>query len=422
MPRRALITMLLAASALSTHELAAQTARSTQPEPESVGERFRRNNNPAGLRLGPWEVTPDATLRGGYDDNVTTVAEDAVASPIVELRGRVDVVNRDGADSFTAFAEVRQTWVTDATDLDRFDASGGIAADYQVSEYVRIRGAIGVNYAAEADDAGEGIIVGGVFDPFVDLSEYLAVPASIGVSVDTGRWFVTASGQMVWSDFEDRTTRSGVIINQDYRNGYIGDVSLRAGWRLTPATGLFVEGGYNLQRFRDENADSDGWRAVAGAEFELTRLLTGDIFAGYAAQSFTGGDEVTGLTYGASLNWFPTELISVHLAARRDFTAEQTVLDAGIARTSPVTRDSVGLRVEYEPLRQFLITAQGGWSQSSYEGQDRTDQRFYAGLGLEYVFTPNFRLNLDYRYEDSASDVSGDATRNVIMLGVSARY
>jgi hypothetical protein len=391
-------------------------------DPVSVGERFDRFNAGPGLRSGPWKITPTATLRGGYDDNATTVTIDPVSTPFAELRGRVDAVNEDGPDSFLIYAEVAQTWYTDADGLDHFDARGGLDFAVQADDYVRIRGGLGVSTNAENDSASEGIIIGGAFDPYVDLAEYLAVPASLGVSYDTGHWFIRGDGALTYYDYDDRTTLSGVTVDQDFRTGTIADLDFRTGWYFSPSTAVFVQAGYNWQRFEDDTADNDGWRAVAGLQFELSRLLTGEFFAGYASQSYASADATDGLTYGVSLDWFATELISMHLQARRDFGAERTAVVAGNSVTSPVTHDSVSFQLEYEPLRQMLVRARAGYQWDTYELSDRTDERFYAGLGADYVFSPNFRLNLDYLYDETKSEVAGDSSRSVISLGLTAGY
>lgn len=394
------------------------------PGPESVGERFRRSMDGEGAQLGPWRITPSVTLRGGYDDNVTTVPNDEVASGVVELRGRVEATNETTTASYRVYAEMSHSWYTDVDNYDHLGGTAGGSVNVQVSEYVRIRGAIGVSFSDDEDAATEGIVIGGTFDPYVDLSRYVSVPVSLGGRFDSGRWFVDLSGDLTYADYEDRLTRTGVLVNQDFQTGTESNLALRAGWVFSPAITAFLEGTYNLQRYKDATADSDGWRAVAGAEFEFSRLLRGEIFAGYASQSYEQSGEVTGLTYGGSIDWYVTQLISISIHARRDFGAERTALDAtGTAtETLPVIRDSVTLRAEYEPLRQLLVTGQVGWQGSTYEGQDRDDSRIFGSLGLDYVFTPNVSVNLDYLHEKTTSDIAGDADRNVVMLGVTGRY
>jgi hypothetical protein len=417
--------VLLAASAAAQDLRGAQdepAAAAAPADPVSVGARFDRFNASPGIQSGPWKITPTATLRGGYDDNATTVTIDPVSTPFAQLRGRVDAVNEDGPDSFLAYAEVSQTWYTDAGDLDHFDARGGLDFAVQADDYVRIRGGIGVSTNGEIDSANEGIVIGGAFDPYVDLARYLAIPASLGASYDTGRWFLRADGALTYYDYKSRTTLSGVSVDQDFRSGTVADLDVRAGWHFSPATSFFVQGGYNLQRFKDDTADSDGWRAVAGLQFELSRLLTGELFAGYASQSYAGAGETNGLTYGASIDWFATELISLHFQARRDFGAERTAIVGGTAVTSPVTHDSVALQVEYEPLRQVLLRVRAGYQWDTYEGSDRTDERLFAGLGADYVISPNFRLNLDYLHDETTSRVAGDSSRNVVSVGLTAGY
>lgn len=411
------LPLLLFAAALSAGA-AAQTAR----EPESVADRFNRNNAPQGVQLGPWKVTPSASLRGGYDDNVTTVSDAPVSSTVLKLRGRLDVENGEGADYVTAYAEIENTWYTDAADLDHLDLRGGASFQAQVGQYVRLRGSIGVVSEESPDSADEGIVIGGAFDPYVDLAKYLAVPASLGVSFDGGRYLFDASASLVYTDYDPRVTGGGVTVDQAFRNGTNVDLKARAGYRYATGTIAFVEGGYNIQSYDDEAANSTGWRAVAGLEFELTRLLTGEIYGGYASQSYDSGAEVTGLTYGASLDWFATELISLHLEGRREFGAEQSEFVGGVPITSAVIRDSVSLGVQYEPLRQMLVRAEGGWRQVDYDGQNRKDSGFFAGLGIDYVFSPAIRLNMDYRYDRTTSEVAGDTERNVFMLGLTTGY
>jgi hypothetical protein len=416
------MSRLMLCLSLATALTGVAAAQDAAREPVSVADRFNKNNASAGLRLGPWTVTPTATLRGGYDDNITTVADNPTASTLVQLRGRLDVTNGEGANFVTAYAEAGNTWYTDAQDLDHFDASGGAAFQTEVGSYVRLRGSIGIATGEAEDSADEGVIVAGNFDPYVDLAKYISVPASLGVSFDGGHYTFSASGDIVYSDYDPRVTAGGVTVAQGFRNGTNADFRLRGGYKFSPAAGVFVEGDYNMQNYDDETANSTGWRAVAGAEFEFSRLITGELFAGYAAQDYDTGAEVTGLTYGASLDWFATELISLKLAARREFGAEQTEVLAGLPVTAAVTRDNVSLGVEYEPLRQMLVRAQGGWRQTEYDAQDRTDTGLFAGVGIDYVMSSNFRVNFDYKYDQTQSEVAGDTQRNVFMLGLTTGY
>ena len=72
--------------------------------------------------------------------------------------------------------------------------------------------------------------------------------------------------------------------------------------------------------------------------------------------------------------------------------------------------------------RHQLARAEIGWGQDVYDGQDRRDERFFTGLGFDYVFTPRVRATLDWRYEERTSAVAGDATRNLVRLGLTTGY
>ena len=132
-------------------------AQSAAPEPESVGDRFARNNAAPGIMLGPWRISPSSRQSVGYDDNIAYAAGDAAtASPIAGLRGRLDIANEDGPDSLTLTAEIEQTWYTDASQFDHFDWSAEAAYGAQVSDYVRIRGTLGAASAETVDATTDG--------------------------------------------------------------------------------------------------------------------------------------------------------------------------------------------------------------------------------------------------------------------------
>ncbi len=341
---------------------------------------------------------------------------------MVELRGRVDVTNARGSDVINISAEASYLWHVDAPELDRLNWEAVAAYSGELSPYIRIRGSIGVKGGTQDQTSVEGIMIGSAFDSYSDHSRYISVPASIQVTYDSGRWYMTGSGQVVWNTFKDRHTAGGLTVDQQFRNGYTVDASLRTGYHLSPGTSVFVQGGYNYQRYADQTANSQGWRAVVGSEFQLTRLLVGELFAGYTSQSYQNANTEGGFTYGASLTWFATELVSLRLNAERQFGAERTAIANGGFVTSPVIRDDVRLSLEYEPLRQLLVTGSVGWARDDYGSQNRVDERRFTELGAEYVIFPELRVKASWKNEQSVSPVSGKGTRNTFWLGLTAGY
>ena len=387
-------------------------------EPENVAVRFERNNRPVPIHSGAWAITPEVEAGVGYDDNATTVVDAEVSSPFFWLGGSIRALNERGADYFQINASIRQTWYSDVSELDHFDAAAGFEFGIQSSDTIRWRAGFELRDRAEQDSANEGIITGGAFDPYVDLASGFSVPVWVGMTYDSGLWMTDLSAETFYAEWDDRHTRSGDVFDQSYRDGSTSNVRLRVGYHITEPTILFVEGRYNFQSYRDSTLDSDGWGLVAGLQFELTRLLTGEIYGGYASQAFDDADDVNGATYGCALNWYVTELVSARFEGRREFWAERTEIANIGPISSPVTRDELMLRIDYEPLRAGLLYGGARWAQNDYQDQNRTDETWRLFVGGQYSFTQNLRLTADYFHEASSSPVAGDAERNVVMAGL----
>ncbi len=390
-------------------------------EPETARDRFERTNAAQGFQAGSWRMLPSASLRGGYDDNLTLSPDAPVATAILILRGRIDAARDDGADSASAYVAVGGAFHEAASDFDYVEGGAGAAFSVAFDEAWRLRGSIDLAAGAEGPSSGEGVVIGGTFDRYEDLATFQRASASLGLRRDVGSLYVALALDGAYSRFDARRTASGLEVEQDFRNGLAAEAGLRVGYRFSPALSVFLEGAGNLRRYDDSSADSSGWRAAAGVQAELTRLLTGEIFAGYAQQSYDTGGSASGLTYGASLRWFATDFISVALDARREFDAERLDVASGAAAT-PVTRDRVALRVDYDPLETLLIYAGAEWRRDDYDCLCLQNETVTFDVGAEWALNQVFRLSLDYRHERSDSDTAGAAERNRVMLGVRAQY
>lgn len=382
-------------------------------------ERFDAANKPAGYQAGSWAVLPAATLRGGYDDNISSSAAKAVASPFVELRGRVDAVRAADDEEARAYVFIGGVWYTDADDKNKYE--GGIGASYRTRVGLwRIRGAVDLGAGTEAITVGDGIENAGIFDPYKDPSQFYRAAASFGIERDVGTLFVGANGSISYASYDDRATEGGIVVNQDFRTGYIAEVNLRAGYRPSDVWAVFVEGGANMQSFENAAADSTGYRAVAGAAFQIAGRLNGEIFAGYQWQSFDRGG-IDGFTYGANLKWFVTDFISLTLDARRDIRAEQ-VAASGSDSIFLKRRDTLSARIDYDPLETLLIYGEARYFQEVCGCLGDAEDGWGATIGAEWAFARNFKLSGAYSYDQGSSVLAGAFERNRFSLGLTAQY
>ncbi len=397
-------------------------ARAAEPQdPVSVGDRFNTLNLAPGFALEGWEVRPAVSLRAGYDDNITWASSQAPSSAALELRGSVDASQQIGPYAVKGSALLRQTWYPDSLNDDRTEANLRASIAAEMGPQLVLRGAASFVEGVETGITN-GIIVDGVFDPYRHRATFRRIPLEAGVAYSIGRLVLRGDARLEAVDYDPQVTQSGLRLAQDFRNGWESEFKLRAAYEILPHLSFYGEGKVGAGRYRDSNGDSDTWRAVVGGEVEFSRLLVGEAYAGYGGQSFPNGGQTRGLTFGAQLHWFASDLLSFTLDAGREFRAEVITTGAGVTSATSVTDDRVSVRAEWEPLRSVLVFAQAGFEREDRDAVDRRDQLVSLIVGATYVLTRNLNLAFDYEHQEGKSNFSGDFERNLVTLGVTAAY
>lgn len=410
------LTALIAVLGFSLGQAHAAEETATPIGAEDV---FESETATPGWQAGSFTVHADVTLRGGYDDNLA-LTETPVSSPFAEARAEARAWRAAGDSWIEAKAYAAYTHVTDAGMYSHADYGASLAAQAELSPYVRIRASVGLD-AGEELSGDRGVILCCAFDPYIDYARYMRVPLTAALVFDNGALFGGLSIDAVYGRYGDRMTLGGVSVAQDFRTGWTGEVTGRAGYRFTPDMGVFIAAAYGAQRYKDPTADSDGWRVTAGLDLNVTRLIKGSLFAGYAVQRFDAGGEARGLTYGAALTWYPTPLMTVSLEAGRSFGASLVSIDPAVEIEGERT-DSISASLAYTPLRSLILRAEGRWERSTSVASGEAEDTLGFGLEAEYALGPGLTLGAAYDYEKLTSLEAGDAKRQVFSLSARAGY
>jgi hypothetical protein len=395
-------------------------AATASTEPESVGQRFEWTHRPQAIVIEGWEVRPSTTAGAGYDDNITLTGDDGPSSSELLLRAAVKAGRGIGAYLLDFDASVGRTWYPDASDNDvtEIDVRAGAVYD---AKPLTLRGAVSFLQGAERT-INNGIFVDGVFDPYATRPEYRRVPLEAALNYDVApvefeAWLYAAA-----VDYDSQTTLSGLTISQDFRDGWEEELRLRGGYEITPDLSLFAEAGATSTQYSDSQGDRDTWRIVAGSSFEFTRLLVGEVSAGYTELSLASGGRTSGFTYTGQLHWFVTELVSLTLRGERNFDGEVVTTAGGVTSAGPVTRDFVSARAEWEPLRRVYVYAQAGYEQEKRETSGQSNDLTSINGGAAYAVTSALKLTVDGTYEFGTSDFAADVERHRVLLGVTVAY
>jgi hypothetical protein len=245
------------------------------------------------------------------------------------------------------------------------------------------------------------------------------------------------SGRFDWERFR-YLDRPGNFPHDD-QDRDVMMVTGRADYALSPDTAFFVEAAGNRHAYRLTssplvggrpvfpdfvNRNSSGLRLLAGANFEFTALMRGELGVGYLDQHYQDDrfGHVTGPGVRARVEWFPTQLITVTA------TGTRSVEDAAIPGAAALLTEQATLRADYELLRNLILTGAASFGQDDYRGLSRRDQRVTALFGGTFLLNRHVGVRLDYSFykQDSTGTdptVAGANFRvNKITATLTAQY
>lgn len=389
-------------------------------EPQSVGERFNRNNRPDGLTLDGWDVRPSVSAGAGYDDNITLSRGDGPSSPELSLGSSVEANRNLGPYVLDLDAVVRQFWYPDSRDNELTEVDVRAAARFE-SNPIDVHGAVSFLQGADRT-IDNGIFVDGAFESYTTRAEYRRVPFEAGIEYDISHFKLASDLRIDAVDYEEQTTASNLSVSQDFRSGWEGALRIRGGYETHPGLSFFAETAATTGRYRDSQGDRDAWRIVGGAEFEFSRLLLGEVSAGYTQLSLIDDAKTSGFAYRAGLHWFVNELVSLSLSGERSIDGEVATTSGGVTSVAAVTNDTIRLRAEWEPLRRVFVYAQSSYEERVRERNGQTDAFTSFGLGAAYVLTSSLTLTVDGSHEFGTFDYSSDIERHRVSVGLIAAF
>lgn len=358
--------------------------------------------------MGSWVLSPEVTFGAGYDDNVfadeTDETDDffGTISPAFRLRSDwpVHLLGFEASGDIVRYANETTEDVEEPT----ASAFGRLDITQDDSVYGSAR------YHREIQGRGDPEDEGGQqteYDHWTGRMGYTHQFAVMNLRVD-------ARGQRynyLNSDDQDR--------DRDEL-----DLGTRLTYALSPRFTPFVAGGYSIADFDDAvddsgvDRDQTEYSAGVGGRLLITDVLVGEVTVGAFHVEFDDSslDSFTALGFSGDLIWNVTDLTSI--------------IAEGFRRESPTTQGNAssridtggGIRVEHELLRNLLLFGEASYRNEDFKDQ-RTDNRYKAGVGAEYLFNRNVSLFGEYNYEHRESDdQEREFTRNLGLVGLRITY
>jgi hypothetical protein len=361
-----------------------------------------------GYRVGAFTVKPAVEFTGGYDTNPGRVPGGRGSSYLL-VAPELQVRSEWQRHELTANIRGSYTAYEATPELDRPALDAKVNGRIDLTSLTRMD--LEARLLLSTDRPGSPDLPA----DFARLPIFTRVGGTVGFGQRLNRFDVSIKGTYDRTDYEDSKLTNGAVVSN---NDQWGGVT-RASYELTPGVKPFVEGSLDT-RVHDETfdrfgqrRDSDGYIAKAGTTFELTRLITGEVAAGYILRTYRDPNlpDLHGLLVDASLVWTASGLTTVKLTGTT--AADESVLPdvAGVLR-----RDAV-LQVEHAFRRWLIGTVKFGYGHDNYQGLGRQDDRYLMSAALTYKLNRAVYLTGEVREEWLRSNTTGvDYNATIALL------
>jgi len=393
-------------------------------------KRLKVDDDPFGAvgdYAGSFLVKSAVELSGGYDSNpgrtfvpkgspFYVVAPEFLAvsdwdrhALVADLRG-----------SFTGYGDTFPpttdgTVSSAPTNVDRPNFIGHIDGRLDVSRDTHLTSE--VRLLVSTDNPGSPNIQAGL----ARFPIYTTLGGTFGVDQNFNRLEVAAGGTVDRTVYQNSTLTDGTTSSNDDRNftqtGGVGRVSYEVMPGLKPFAEFEGDSRVHDQQFDRSGyqRDSSGGYARAGSSFEFTRLITGEISAGYAVRDYVDPrlDRLQGLLTSASLTWTATPLTTAR------FYSTTSIDETTLAGVSGVLTHVYTVEVDHDFRRWLTAIGKFTWGSLDYQGDGRLDKIYTAEADLIYKMTRNLWIKGTLRRDWLDSNIPGNSTASTVaMLGV----
>ena len=376
-----------------------------------------------GMRLGGFMLLPSMDLATEWNDNIYYDPEDTVSDVIYHVRPKAALVSgwSRHALNLSAWADIAHfgdNQREDYTDL-VFTADGRI--DVRRGAFISLEAdAMRLHESRSSPDDSAGV------EPNrFDLGRYAAgyehqfnrLTAALGYRQDRYR-------------YDNNRTADGSLIDNSDRDRREERLDLRFDYLVAPQRAVFAQ--VSSQRVRYElrpdsagfDRNNQGFQLRGGMNFDITGVLTGDLYAQYTEREYEDPrfNDLDDWGFGAGLTWLPTQLTTVELRA------EQAPLETTITEASSYVASLFSVRVEHELRRWLLLHARASRTNNDYQlsasapSDTLSDTRVTrAGVALSYLFNRHAQLTAGYSWESQDANLvleEYDSQRFYLVLGL----
>lgn len=380
--------------------LAASSAVISAPAiAQSTGDMFSRSRNvavqarprpdyeAAGVRAGAFLAYPKVDVTAEYSDNIYARANE-VSDYILRIAPELVLDSNWNQHFLTLYARGAADRYADNEDENTEQFSLGASGRIDVSRELNI--AAGADYISTFEPRSAPNSPNNAVSPV----EYDLAQAYVSATRTAGRIRLSGRTDIKSFDYEDGRNGAGGVIDQDYRDRDVISSTGRIEYAVSPDTAVFFQSVGNKREYdvdtpAQRGRDSQGYELLAGANFELSNLVRGEVAAGYIEQNYERRiyEDVDGFSAKAQLEWFLSEITTLSASAGR------SVEDAANPGSGGMLVTSANVSLDHELLRNVILNGQLTFADMDYRGIDRTDETVGASIGATYLINRNVGIS-----------------------------
>jgi hypothetical protein len=382
-----------------------------------IPPEFRPAYQPIGMPVGGFQLYPEMTVEGAYDDNLFATSFNKIADWVMTLNPALHLRSRWARHALNLDAELIDTRHARTQSEDTTDWSVGADGRLDILRRTALDGEI--EYARRSETRG----IATAIDDAAQPTRFNILDAAVGLRQRFNKLFAEVRATFTGLSYDPVALVSGGSQSNRDRDRQRYSGQLRMGFDVSPDTNIYAQGEverieYDLQPpLVAQNGDSTGFEAGAGVELRAGLPLHGNIFVGYRHRNYAGGlSDVSALSYRADLYWEASALTTLHLFAN------SRVVEIQAGGTSIVSQ-SVGLGLTQYFLRNLRLNASVQYMSNEFQNSIRSDNVWDASLRLDYLINRNFTLGLGYQFRtQSSTELFSNFDRNIVFASLRTQF
>lgn len=367
---------------------------------DTVETRSRSEVKQLGVRMGGFLVFPRLGAEGLYDDNIFRLKspkeDDFIWIVSPELAVNTNWIRH--AFNILASADLGRYTENSSEDFDDWNLS--VDGRYDVGTGATISGGGGI--AQKHLNRGDPDELGFAAEPIV----YIVNDAFARYTHRPGRLSLSTEADFTRYDFDDTDRVGGGSIDQQFRDRNRFGLEIDSGYEFSQRCKAVLRLSGNRRDY--ENAQplsigvfakrsSWGYSVQAGAEFDYSGIVFGELLLGYQQRIFDDQifPNIDAPAVTASINWNVTTLTNINAILEQSIEETPAPFFSGAIRTT----GAVG--VNHELLRNLILKINVGITKLDYKsiGAAELDEYYYgAGVGINYLMNRFLYIKAGYNY------------------------